>query len=114
MGEFFFYLAPSKIDGVGVFAARNIKSGQTVKLFWETSVPRKRIPKLFQKFIVDTEIGCWAPRCFGRMSVGWYLNHSKNSNLDYDTHSDSFTTTRDIKKGEEVTVDYIKAGFGKP
>jgi SET domain-containing protein len=37
------------------------------------------------------------------MSIGWYLNHSKNPNVDV---SSNFRAIRKIRRGEELTIDY--------
>jgi Proteins containing SET domain len=39
---------------------------------------------------------------FHRMSIGWYTNHSKQPNVETRT----WKALRDIKKGEEITIDY--------
>jgi len=41
---------------------------------------------------------------FARMSIGWYLNHSDSPNAYY--ANSSYYAARNIKAGEEVTVDY--------
>lgn len=47
------------------------------------------------------------PQDFGRMSVGWYANHSDNPNTkiigDY-----RYVSVRDIQADEEITIDYKK------
>lgn len=115
-GEFSFYLAPSKIHGVGVFAAHSFEIGDELKLFYETSIPRRKatIPRRFQNYCVYFFRANWSPRCFGRMSVGWYLNHSKRPNVRYDANRDKFYAAQFIPIEEELTVDYLKSGWGKP
>ena len=39
-------------------------------------------------------------------SVGWLLNHSDRPNCAYDILTREITTTRKIRKGEELTLDY--------
>ncbi len=112
--EFSFYLAVSKIHGVGVFAAHTINTGEELKLFYESSVPRNGIPKLFQRYIVEDDMVRWCPRNFGRMSIGWYLNHSTQPNVTATPTCEKYYATKRIVRGEEITIDYIKLGFGKP
>jgi SET domain-containing protein len=38
--------------------------------------------------------------------VGWYINHSTDPNVKQNK-SGSYTTLRKIKKGEELTADYL-------
>jgi len=39
-------------------------------------------------------------------SVGWFLNHSDRPNCTYNITTREITTTRKIRKGEELTLDY--------
>ena len=48
----------------------------------------------------------YCPDNFNNLNVGWYLNESKeNPNVRCDDNYD-FYALRDIKKDEELTVDY--------
>ena len=44
------------------------------------------------------------PKDFGCMEIGWYLNHSKTPNAYHRNYE--YYALRDIKTGEEITVDY--------
>ena len=83
--EFSFILKPSKY-GVGVFAVHDIKTGIHLRLFGEenekVSIMRKKeaVPKLFRDYCPDRGEFLCAPKDFGCMEIGWYLNHSKNPN----------------------------------
>ncbi len=48
------------------------------------------------------------PGDFGRMELGWYLNHSRQPNVFHKNYH--YYTSRDIKKGEELTIDYNSLG----
>lgn len=110
--EFSFILKPSDY-GVGVFATHDIARGTHLRLFGDEETfglrsiirPKKDVPVLFQEYCVDRgdELAC--PQDFGRMHVGWYLNHSSNPNTFRD---DDFKwyASRDIKSGEEILIDY--------
>lgn len=45
-----------------------------------------------------------APRDFGRMSVGWFLNHSTTPNASHKNFY--FRASKRIRVGDEVLVDY--------
>ncbi|HTE22302.1 MAG TPA: SET domain-containing protein-lysine N-methyltransferase [Candidatus Limnocylindria bacterium] len=110
--EFSFVLKPSTVPGagVGIFAVHDIAEGTKVTaLFSDGFVTSRRkvseIPKIFLDYCIardNDEYDC--PRQFNRMEIGWYLNHSATPNLRIDT--DAHYTTRDIKAGEEVLINY--------
>lgn len=105
--EFSFILAPSHLGGIGVFATHDIDKGTPLIPGRFTKVVRnkKEIPPDFLKyciFINDEE--CWCPERFDRMEIGWYINHSDDPNIG--KKNDVVYVLRDIKKGEEILIDY--------
>jgi hypothetical protein len=107
-------LKPSKKSGLGVFAIKPIPKGTRIfggeddELVWErkASLPKDRhVRKLYDDFaIIQGDLyGC--PTSFNRLTPAWYLNESKrpNATCDEDYY---FYALRDIRIGEEVTVDY--------
>jgi hypothetical protein len=109
-------LAPSKIHegGVGVFAIKPIPRGKELfrddndEMHWieEKSVPKKpsAVRRLYDfAAIRKGRYGC--PPTFNRLTLSWYLNHSKNPNVTC-TKDFDFLASRPIKAGEELTVDY--------
>jgi hypothetical protein len=112
-------LMPSKIhkDGIGVFAIKYIPKGTEIfagddsELVWLESRELDGLPtnirQLYDDFCVIKDkgrhYGC--PKNFNCMTVGWYLNHSKNPNVESDDQF-NFLAKRDISEGEELTVDY--------
>lgn len=116
-------LKPSKVHrgGIGVFAIKKIDkdtdifSGKYDKIQWLNvnklrlgSLP-KEIQKLYDDFCIiknnNTEYGC--PKSFNQLTPCWYLNSSKHPNVRCDEKSGyKFYALRNIKKGEELTVDY--------
>jgi SET domain-containing protein len=77
-------LGRSKIHGVGVFAIRSMRAGM----------------RLFK----DNRYGC--PPSFNRLTPAWYINDSRtNPNVRCDENYE-FLAIRDIRRGEELTVDY--------
>ena len=110
--EFSFILKPSKY-GVGVFSVHDIKKGAHLRLFGDNetidlrSVTRskKDVPVSFQEYCMDREDNLICPEDFGRMHVGWYLNHSSEPNTFRDEDF-KWYASRDIKSGEEIVIDY--------
>ena len=109
-------LAPSKIHkgGVGVFAIRKIKKntevfvGDSDEMVWveHRHVPKKPLPvrELYDFAVIkDARYGC--PPTFNRLTMSWYINHSNRPNTRCTSEYD-FIALRDIKRGEELTVDY--------
>lgn len=105
-------LAPSQIHGVGVFALRDIKKGESLYLNsipHQLDLPYKMLKKL-DKEIQEILLGhfplivsgshFWYP--VNQMAA--YLNHSDTPNCDAKTD----LALRKIKKGEEITEDYRK------
>jgi SET domain-containing protein len=115
-------LEPSPIHGVGVFAIKNIKKGTLVfsgdsdEIRWVDAkdVPkRKHLREFYDKFAIvkngkngrPRRYGC--PRNFHRLTMSWYLNDAREGekpNIRCDENYD-FWTDRNIKKGEELTVN---------
>lgn len=105
-------LAPSSIEGVGVFALRDIPKGQ--KLYADMvpkiyNLPHKEFGNLFPT--VRTELLKHFPLivrgsafAYPTTRISSYLNHSDTPN--YDAVNDIVLC--DIKSGEEVTEDYRK------
>lgn len=113
--EFSFILKPSE-HGIGVFAVHDIKKDTKLRLFGDDKnfddgfriLPKNEIPKKFLDYCIEFEDKVYAPNDFGKMEIGWYLNHSKDFNAyhkDYIWYS-----SRDIKAGEEILVDYNSLG----
>lgn len=109
-GEFAFYLAPSTIQGVGIFAAEPIMAGMSLNLWSKENLdaePRKKedIPIYFQKYCVQHKDGLfYGPKDFGRIEIGYFINHSKTPNA---AHKDfNFYAIKNIEKDEELTVNY--------
>jgi SET domain-containing protein len=109
--EYSFILRPSTIHGIGVFCTHDIKKGTPLRLF----VPEEKdrvLPAIehpaFEQYCFDTPRGTHGPADFGRMSVGWFLNHSHAPNAFHKNYV--YFAARDIKAEEEITIDYDSLG----
>ena len=111
---------PSKVQGVGVFAIKDIKEGVNpfkdeqpttwVKLKKsELAKASEEVKKMLKGFFVEEGKYIWTNKDgFYSMGLSFYTNHSKNSNLRaIDTKNGTiFLTKRKILKGEELLSDY--------
>jgi hypothetical protein len=121
-------LRPSRVHkgGVGVFAIRPIKKGTALfandsdEMVWvsEDSLPtRKPLRELYNDFSViskERRYGC--PPSFNRLTMSWYLNEptkGESPNVTCDPGTFDFFALRNIKTGEELTVDYSQYS-GRP
>lgn len=111
-------IRPSKLEGVGVFALRNLKLGQKIIIQNEeefnNQIPWSEFEKLDDKqkqmvfsFAIGTPKGFVAPANlnFNNLSGNWFLNHSCNGNVGFDKQG-NFIAIRDIQKDEELVYDY--------
>ncbi len=115
--EFSFIVKPSQISGVGVFATHDISKETYLRLTAKGGETRRvklrDIPKEFLgqvDHISEDEALC--PLDFGHMWICWYVNHSKNPNAVFNAVENNFYALLDIKKGDEITIDYN--GLGEP
>ena len=127
--EFNLVIMPSKLGGIGVFAARDIEKGVRVSdpKFEVRILKKKEIPSTFHKYCIhknDDEVYC--PPRFDQMQIGWFINHSDEPNVvllrDRTRASStgegllmnpeimSLVTCKRIAAGEEILVDYNSLG----
>ncbi|HLC63151.1 MAG TPA: SET domain-containing protein [Candidatus Nanoarchaeia archaeon] len=112
-------LKPSNIEGVGVFAIRDIPQGvnplpESKNQVWITLEEKelKEIPKeVFELinsfFVIEKNKQVEIPeQGLNGMDISFFVNHSKSPNLETKDKGYNFITLRKIKKGEELTVDY--------
>jgi SET domain-containing protein len=113
----------SPIQGVGVFAIREIPKGtKPLTTFREVEVvpiPEKEIadnPKIPQAvkdmvrafYAVQDGNICFSDHSLNEIDISYFLNHSNTPNLDAEEINEEsvFTANRDIHVGEELTSDY--------
>lgn len=110
--EFSFVLKPST-HGVGVFATHDISKDAHLRLFGDgekidlRSQRRNKnsVPEPFRDYCMDRGETLVCPEDFGRMQLGWYLNHSSNPNA-YRDKDFKWYALKHIKAGEEILIDY--------
>ncbi|MES2122317.1 MAG: SET domain-containing protein-lysine N-methyltransferase [Chlamydiota bacterium] len=111
--EFSAILKPSTISGIGVFAIHDIDIGvQVLPKFSPREAKISDIPAEFLSYCISLDDEkCLCPKEFDRMEIGWYLNHSKNPNVEKRADGNVYTIMA-IKAGEEILIDYNQ--FGEP
>lgn len=111
-------LLPSNTHGIGVFAIQDIpkgcrnmfmdEEGDWIKLtFAEVNELPDPSKKLIENFCLFDETDYFVPLGgFKKMDLSLYLNHSDQPNLISIDEGRYFETTRVIKSGEELFIDY--------
>lgn len=118
-------LSPSPLQGVGVFAIRDIPKGvnpfqmankmnyRSIKCTKsELSHLHPSVKKMIHDFIEPDGNSYHIPENgLNSLDVSFYLNHGDDNNLAIIENGDnddymSFITLRPIKKGEELLIDY--------
>jgi len=111
-------LKPSSISGIGVFAIRDIPKGCR-DMFTRDSgewiqVPKTEIDKMpsYVREMVETYCtfdhdSYFIERTgFKKMDLCCYVNHSDTPNIAPVNNGEFFEALVDIRKGEELTIDY--------
>lgn len=111
-------LRPSKIEGIGVFAIRNIPKNMNpflgiqkqkwskIKLLKLMDLD-KEVLKMIDDFFTVNEKTVYLPELgLNGMDISFFLNSSKTPNVKIKDDEVNFITTKNIKKGEELTVSY--------
>lgn len=101
------FISQSDIHGYGVFAVRDIKTGDII--IQHPCVPvqsRRPIPPEIATYLFGTSSGIAA--VFGNAS---YINSSKTPNawheLDFKSNVITITAIQDIAENEEITLNYM-------
>lgn len=111
-GKPIIFLKPSSIQGIGCFTDRAIPKG-AVALEWAADdfqrVEAASVTEnkwLYERYCIRDGEHYLCPLDFQRMSVGWYLNHSKDPNIASSDEGDTWIALRDIAEQEELVIDY--------
>lgn len=113
------YLAPSAIEGLGVFATVDIKKGDVVWRFddrFDRLIPRTDIltcPDHLREFFerYTYEMPGFPDHMALDADEGRFMNHADHPNLDF-TSSDRGIALVDIPVGVELTCDYRSFTIG--
>ena len=107
------YVAASKVEGVGVFAAEPIAKGSVIwrlEPAFDRLIPRadyEAAPPFLKDFL--DRYAYPSPDDPGvivyEVDNGRFMNHSTSPNTDF-SHIGGATALRDIAAGEELTCDY--------
>lgn len=96
----------SKIEGLGVFAARDFKKGEVViKYDFPKILTKKKVeqlPEKEKKYVSSVGEG----KYILHQAPARFVNHSCDANT-YSNHL-SDIAKRTIKKGEEITANYLE------
>ena len=113
------YVAPSGIQGVGVFAGERIAKGTRIYEFVEgvdIVMTREQAAAYGAEFARFMRIFAYVDPTDRTMVISHdnsrFMNHANQPNTDWDEHFG--WATRDIEKGEEITCDYYTFWFEPP
>jgi hypothetical protein len=111
-------LKPSKVvpGEVGVFAARRLSKGSVIPLpegvrlatkFVEWRVLQCDRPTLrkIKRLCLTSSSGFFYGGDLNFWPAAWYVNHSCDPNLGFDSQR-NFVVLEPVRKGEELTIDY--------
>ncbi len=105
-------IGPSKIHGIGIFAAQFIKKGTPTWKFqpgFDLKLNQRQLKKLS-----EPALACWHHYAYpigGGYEVlcsddARFYNHSKTPNTKINETLDLEVASRNIREGEEITSDY--------
>lgn len=106
--------SPIPEAGVGVFTTLPLRKGEWADIFdpldgkFVEKPQSEEEMKILNHFGIEMKNGWFVPLDWRRISIGWYLNHSDNPNLEGNSDQTAYYATRDILAGEELTIDYAK------
>jgi len=111
-------LKPSEINGVGVFAIRNIPKNKDpfpgildqgwreIKVSDLKNLDKEILKMIDDFFVIEKDNTVLIPELgLNGMDISFFVNHSERPNLKM-MEDGSFLTLRKIKKGEELMVCY--------
>ncbi len=119
-GNTWVMIKPSPIEGIGVFALQDIPKGCR-SMFSKASADEQWIPiskaeveklpehaeALIENYCLYDEENYFVPDYgFKKMDLINFLNHSDEPNIISINDGEFFEAIRDIKKGEELAINY--------
>lgn len=100
----------SKLHGKGVFAARNISNKETIEFCETILVLKDEVDHLNKTNLGNYHFSWRGGNVVIALGNGSLYNHSYEPNAkyvhEYKENKLKFVAIRDIKKGEEITVNY--------
>lgn len=109
----------SKIEGVGIFAIRDIPAntnpfyGIHPQKWYKIPVTqfKKYDPEIYKMiddfYVIESTGSAWLPENgLNGMDISFFLNQSRYPNIYTTNDGENFLTCRLIKKGEELTIAY--------
>ena len=112
-------LRPSAINGVGVFAIRDIPKninpfeGIRNRRWYKFDISQlkrlnKEILKMIDDFyVIEEDKTVWIPEhALNDIDISFFVNNSESPNLKTIDGGFTFITLKKIKKGEELTIAY--------
>ncbi len=106
------FVAPSPLGGRGVFTSEDIPEGSLIEISPVIVLPARDIPHIHATKLHDYYF-IWGKKdrkCAIVLGYGSIYNHSYEPNAeyvpDYENKTLDFFALRDIKAGEEITVNY--------
>jgi SET domain-containing protein len=108
-------IGQSKVEGIGLFAAQDIKKGTKVWAFepkLDIVLSKEEISKLSKAAQEQFYRYAYLDKVRGKYLLcgddGRFFNHSSNPNCDETAENDYTFAKRDIKAGEELTINYFE------
>ena len=94
--------------GRGIFATRMFKGGELIESAPLLIIPEKQWPFVSSTVLADYFFEVDSGEAALALGTASLYNHSFECNADYVTADDKIliTATRDIRRGEEITIDY--------
>lgn len=116
------HISQSKIPGAyrGVFANLNIKRGEIIEICPIIEIPNQEISNIEKSILVNYVyfFGKNKDRMLLALGFGSIYNHSYTPNAEYKIKPSKrivqFVATQNIKKGEEITVNYSQGNSKRP
>ncbi len=102
----------SQETGDGLFAATDLEKGDFIAEYTGAKISTELADASKSRYLfeIDSE---WTIDGEASSNIARYINHACEPNAEAEIHDDHIliSTTRDIKAGEEITIDYGEEYF---